>query len=192
MTDSPLKTRDRSATGDRTRRAILDAAALEIALNPNATMAQVAQAARMARSTVHRYFPERISMLDALRQRADEEVYGAYAQVDGMEGEARAQLMRLTHAYFERAELLIAAYVSLSPADKLAASGASDANTLRLVERGQADGSIDSKLHPVWVEKALWGLLYASWITTVNGSVNRLDALNVLLESLDMLLTPRG
>ncbi|MDQ3577436.1 MAG: TetR/AcrR family transcriptional regulator, partial [Actinomycetota bacterium] len=41
----------------RTRRAILDAAISVLSRNPAASLAEVAEAAQVGRTTVHRYFP---------------------------------------------------------------------------------------------------------------------------------------
>lgn len=153
-------------------------------------MAQLAEHAQMARSTVHRHFPERGNLVEALRQRADHAVIAAYTQVGN--DVARVGLLRLAQAFFEHADLLIAAYISLPQADKAAALNATDPAMTMLVERGHADGSIDSALHPVWIEQALWGLLYASWKTAANGSLGRFDAQAVLLNAIDKLLAPKN
>ena len=50
----------------RTRKAILDAAMTVLADNPAAPLADIATAADVGRSTVHRYFPERIDLIRAL------------------------------------------------------------------------------------------------------------------------------
>ena len=57
-----------SATGlrGRTRRAILDAAMSVLADNPSASLSDIAAAAEVGRSTVHRYFAERTELIKAL------------------------------------------------------------------------------------------------------------------------------
>ena len=55
-----------SATKVRTRRAILDAAVGALARDASASLAEVASAAGVGRTTVHRYFPERADLLRAL------------------------------------------------------------------------------------------------------------------------------
>ncbi|MZD08700.1 TetR family transcriptional regulator [Streptomyces sp. SID5785] len=54
------------ADTERTIRAILEAAEELLAVEPGATMAQVAEAAGVARTTVHRRFATREALLDAL------------------------------------------------------------------------------------------------------------------------------
>lgn len=50
----------------RTRRAILDAAGTVLATDPTASLADIAAAAGVGRSTLHRYFAERTELLHAL------------------------------------------------------------------------------------------------------------------------------
>ncbi|MEU1179064.1 helix-turn-helix domain-containing protein [Streptomyces sp. NPDC005820] len=49
-----------------TRRAILDAAITLLATDPTASLSEVAAAAGVGRTTVHRYFPERSDLLAAI------------------------------------------------------------------------------------------------------------------------------
>ncbi|TGJ95488.1 TetR family transcriptional regulator, partial [Actinotalea fermentans ATCC 43279 = JCM 9966 = DSM 3133] len=59
---------DAPATGARarTRRAILDAAVSVFSSNQAASLGEVAQAAQVGRSTLHRYFPERADLMRAV------------------------------------------------------------------------------------------------------------------------------
>jgi AcrR family transcriptional regulator len=59
-------TRPLRADSERTMRAILDAADRVLAENPAATLQQIADAAGVARTTVHRRFASREALLDAL------------------------------------------------------------------------------------------------------------------------------
>lgn len=184
-----MDTSPRTSVADRTRNSVLYAAALELARDPGATMAQVAQAAQMARSTVHRHFPERESLVQSLRQRAAGEVRAAYAKVGN--DMALSGVLRLAQAFFEHADLLIAAYVTLPQADQRAMVNSTDPFMIALVDRGRMDGSIDSALDPAWVGQALWGLLHASWKTAASGVLSRFDAQAILLDALRRLLSPK-
>jgi AcrR family transcriptional regulator len=61
-------TRPLRADSERTMRAILDAADLVLAQDSAATLQQIADAAGVARTTVHRRFANREALLDALMQ----------------------------------------------------------------------------------------------------------------------------
>lgn len=54
-----------SGTRSRTRRAILGAAAEVLAHDRAATLAEIAKAAQVGRSTLHRYFPDRDVLVQA-------------------------------------------------------------------------------------------------------------------------------
>jgi serine phosphatase RsbU (regulator of sigma subunit) len=58
------------ADARRTRRRILDAARVRLAQDPRATMADVAAAARIGRSTLHRHFPTRLDLVRATESAA--------------------------------------------------------------------------------------------------------------------------
>ena len=62
MRDSP---QDGSGVRHRTRRAILGAAASVLARDRGATLAEVASAAGVGRSTLHRYFADREALIEA-------------------------------------------------------------------------------------------------------------------------------
>jgi AcrR family transcriptional regulator len=66
VTDRESAKRPLRADTERTIRTILEAAEGLLAVDPGATMAQVAQAAGVARTTVHRRFATREALLDAL------------------------------------------------------------------------------------------------------------------------------
>jgi serine phosphatase RsbU (regulator of sigma subunit) len=64
---------DRRVDAARNRRQILEAARTLFAKSPGATMAQIAQAAELGRSTLYRHFADREELLEALRGFAVEE-----------------------------------------------------------------------------------------------------------------------
>lgn len=187
-----MATRDRSGVSERTKQAILAAAATLIARDPNATMAEIASAAQTTRGTVHRHFPERADLVAALQEQARVEVDDAYQRARTTDGSARGQVLRLCEEFFERADLFIAAYVSLPQKDQIAAADAPDGALTALLEQGYRDLSIDTALPPVWIAQMLWGLIHASWRMYSRGICSRYDALRLLLVSFEKLLTPPG
>lgn len=70
---------EQSATRERTRKAILDAAVSVFASKPAATLSEIASAARVGRTTLHRYFPERSDLVDAVAAEATRAVGEAAA-----------------------------------------------------------------------------------------------------------------
>ena len=182
--------RDRSRAKERTRKAILDAAAALLARNPAATMGEIAEAAKTVRSTVHRHFAERADLIAALRAYAEEQLSEAAARARPHEGNGAEVLLRLCQEYFDRSDLLMGAYGGLTQAEDIESMASTDTDLHRLVERGHSDGSIDRSLSGVWVEQTLWSLLYAAWLLATAGKATRHEALTLFLQSFAKLLSP--
>ncbi|MGW7694593.1 TetR/AcrR family transcriptional regulator [Streptomyces asiaticus] len=82
-----------SATRTRTRRAILDATVARLSADHAASLADVAEAAGVGRTTVHRYFPERSDLLAAIGADVRDRVEAATARArldDGSQGPGTA------------------------------------------------------------------------------------------------------
>ncbi|MDS2172380.1 helix-turn-helix domain-containing protein [Nesterenkonia sp. CL21] len=190
-TEEPIR-RDRSQSMARTRRAILDAAVEMLRHDPAASMAAIAETAGTARSTLHRYFPERSDLIAALRELADEQVTRATERARLGEGTGSEALMRVCQEYFELDELIAVAYADFTQGDDLDSLEDMDAELLALVERGHADGTIDSTLSPEWIHILLWHLLDATWSMTATRRATKHEALTLCLRTLDKLTTPSG
>lgn len=182
--------RDRSRAKERTRRAILDAAAALLARNPSATIGEIAEAAETARSTVHRHFAERDDLISALRVYAEEQLAEAATRARLHEGSGAEVLLRLCQEYFDRSDLLMGAYGGLTQAEEIEGMASTDTDLHRLVERGHSDGSIDRSLLAVWIEQTLWSLLYAAWLLATAGKVTKHEALTLFLQSFAKVLSP--
>lgn len=177
-----------SRTSARTRQAILDAAAGVLARNPAASMSEIGDVARTARSTVHRHFPERADLLAALQAHAETVLADAATRARLNEGPAAEALLRLCTQYFESGDVLMGAYGGLGQAEELDSMEAMDGDLLTLVTRGHEDGSIDPALTPVWIQQTLWSLLYAAWLMAAAGQSSRHEALSLFLMSFRKML----
>ncbi len=102
----PISQMNESATRTRTRRAILDAAVAVLARNPGASLGEVAAAADVGRTTLHRYFAERADLLAGLVGYANELVGEATARAELSHGSAPDALARLCREYFELGDAL--------------------------------------------------------------------------------------
>ncbi|MCW4353446.1 TetR family transcriptional regulator [Hoyosella sp. YIM 151337] len=182
--------RDRSQSMARTRQAILDAAVEMLRRDPAASMAAIADAAGTARSTLHRYFPERSDLIEALQELADEQVTRATERARPEEGTGNEALMRVCQEYFELDELIAVAYGDFTQGDDLETLDDMDADLLALVERGHADGTIDPTLSPEWIHILLWHFLDAAWSMTATRRATKHEALTLCLRTLDKLITP--
>ncbi|WP_191090022.1 TetR/AcrR family transcriptional regulator [Nesterenkonia ebinurensis] len=188
-TEKPIR-RDRSRSMARTRQAILDAAVETLRRDPAASMAAIAETAGTARSTLHRYFPERSNLIAALQELADEQVTRATERARPNEGTGNEALMRVCQEYFELDELIAVAYADFTQGDDLETLDDMDADLLALVERGHADGTIDPTLSPEWLHILLWHLLDAAWSMTATRRATKHEALTLCLRTLDKLTKP--
>ncbi|BBG04844.1 MULTISPECIES: TetR/AcrR family transcriptional regulator [Pseudonocardia] len=151
-----------SPTKERTRRAILRAAIEVLSGNPGAALGEVAEAAGVARSTLHRYYPDRATLAAAV----DSFVVGEYADAirrsrpdDGTGLEAYTRLCgemidaREVFAWWMRGEIT----------EEDAADNEEDRLVAGIVHRGHADGTIDRELDADWLAGHIWCGLFAAF-----------------------------
>ncbi|TWF79626.1 TetR family transcriptional regulator [Pseudonocardia hierapolitana] len=181
-----------SGTRARTRRAILDAAVRVLSQQSSASLAEVAAAAGVGRTTMHRYFPERADLLTGISHDLLEQIAAATERARPDLGPAVAALERLCQAYFALGDGLLLTmnepYLFTDPVWQKESE--SDRALLRLVERGHAEGTIDPGLSPLWVQTVLWSLLYAAWMHARDDEVPEHDALALCLRTLRKAVAP--
>ncbi|MEV7286941.1 TetR/AcrR family transcriptional regulator [Streptomyces sp. NPDC093252] len=165
-----------SGTRNRTRRAILDAAASVLARDRRATLAEIAQAADVGRSTLHRYFPDRdrllhAAVLDSL-EIIDRAVHDA-ATEQGPPDEAMRRLVAAVVGVGHRMLFVFGEPQIFEDAAAEQAEGedATERLILALVERGQRDGVFDSGVSATWIMQVLWALVYAGAEAAQSGTV---------------------
>ncbi|MFY1636351.1 TetR/AcrR family transcriptional regulator [Solwaraspora sp. WMMB335] len=191
MTGAPVGVA-RTATRARTRRAILDAAVTVLCRDPAAALGEIAVEAGVGRTTLHRYFPERTDLLDGLSRHVLERIATATERARTDEGLAVVALARLCQEYFALGDALALIFSDpqIACRPEWSEQTSADRTLLRLVERGHADGSIDSEVDPLWAQQLLWALLYASWQHVNDNSVARYDALGHCLRTLRKAFAP--
>ena len=139
----------------RTRQAILDAAVSVLCRRASASLAEVAEAAHVGRTTVHRYFPERANLVDALSLHMLAQLRAALRRARLDEGPGREAVLRAVRELFDLGDILMA----MSAGDpefwerpEWQAEHETDVLLRGAVSRGHADGSIDpslvAELHP--------------------------------------------
>lgn len=173
-----------SATRVRTRRAILDAAVQVLARDGTASLGEVASAAGVGRTTLHRYFAERADLLAALVHYANERVGEATVRAELGHGSAPDALGRLCREYFELGDVLTVMFTGAIGAMEDEPEQPHDKDVIALIARGHADGTLDAELSPVWTLSLLWTMLYAAWSATREHSMPRHEALDQCLRSL--------
>jgi len=149
-----------SGVKNRTRQAIIDAAIRLLAGNPACSLGDIAAAAQVGRTTLHRYFGERADLLAAVATEGGERLERAATLADLDRGTGAEALLRLCREYFDLGSLLSLMFSGQAgecweSQDEQFLAG--------VIERGRADGSIDPALPPDWVITLLWSQLYAAW-----------------------------
>jgi AcrR family transcriptional regulator len=152
-----------SGSRRRTRRAILSAAASVLARDRTATLADIAEAAEVGRTTLHRYFPDRDGLL---RATIDDSIEAIEQCVDGaaLEHDPPLEAMRaLITAMVGVGDRLMFLFGDPRTLEDYPSGGPpmnADDPTIALIERGQAHGVFDAQLSAVWIRHVLWALVY--------------------------------
>ncbi|GAA2660381.1 MULTISPECIES: TetR/AcrR family transcriptional regulator [Actinosynnema] len=181
-----------SGSRARTRRAILDAAVRELSANAAVPLGEIATAAGVGRTTLHRYFPERADLLVAVTAFMEEQIASATGRARLDDGSARAALGRLCQEYFELGDVLTLMFTSpVSPSGReWDYEMPSDHRVRDAVDRGHAEGDIDAALSREWVLNMVWSLLFTTWDMVSTQGAPKHEALTQCLRTLDKALTP--
>ncbi|WP_410652525.1 TetR/AcrR family transcriptional regulator [Amycolatopsis sp. cmx-4-54] len=173
----------------RTRRAILDAAIETLTKQPSATLADIAAAANVGRTTVHRYFAERSDLIDAISHDALDKISQSTQRARLEDGPVPAALARLCQEYFEHADIfqLLFTMPDLVTRPEWEEESEDDRLLMRLIERGHAEGSIDPAMTKEWLLQLLWSMLYTAW-ELGRGKTPKHEALTLCLRSLEKVI----
>lgn len=152
-----------TATRNRTRVAILDAAMTLFGADPGAPLSAVATAAGVGRSTLHRYFPERDDLTLALLRHVHAASNAAIAAAHPDLGPPLPALRRVIEGQFELGPILNSTYND--PRVR------SDPELRRELELGdEAVAAALSRaagpergLPPGWSRRVFWAMLVAGW-----------------------------
>ncbi|ANY07274.1 TetR family transcriptional regulator [Pseudonocardia sp. HH130630-07] len=157
-----VQDREESPTRERTRRAILRAAIGVLAAHPGAAVGEVAEAAGVARSTLHRYYPDRAALEAAVGAFVLAEYGAAVQRARPGEGTGLAAYTRLCGELLDAQEVF-AWWMRTEVTDEMPAETDSDRQVAAVVRRGHDDGSIDPSLDAEWLTNHIWCGLFAAF-----------------------------
>lgn len=163
----------------RTRRAILEAAPLVLYRDRGATLADIAKAAGVGRSTLHRHFPDRAALLSAVVADSVEAVQRSVAEADPDNGPALEAMRRLVAAMVQVGDHLLFLFGDSRTFEDAGSGGEEwgaseeDGGVKELVRRGQEEGDFDPELTPEWIEGVLWALVYTGCEMVERGDMPR-------------------
>lgn len=157
----------------RTRAAILAATASVLADDRSATLPDIARAAGVGRTTVHRYFNDRESLV---REATSDAVRILEAVLEGAgvdDGPAVDAMRRVIAAMVAIGDRIVFLFGDPRVMESLRPHQQPNGDVLvtRLIERGQRDGTFDSELPALWIKHALWSLVLRGCQDVRNGDL---------------------
>lgn len=164
-----------SGTRSRTRRAILDATVSVLGRNRTATLGEIAQAAEVGRSTLHRYFPDRDVLVQAAVEDALAYVGSQFAGAAIDQGAPAEAMRRLVTALVDAGPQILFVFGDPAIMDTLPddADDPTNAAMLDLIRRGQAEGAFDTEVEAAWIQDVIWALVYSGAEAAARGRLPR-------------------
>lgn len=160
-------------------RELLDVATALLVADPGASLADIAAAAGVSRTTIHNRYPTRQDLLVALALDGMDLVEVAYQDARLDEGDPVEALERLIVGLVplgSRLEFLLRER-SLDGVEEVEQRYAVlDAPVVALIERMRAVGLVSDGLPTWWVVEAAFGTVYAAWAAIADGRLARRDA----------------
>jgi len=189
------RTITRRADARRNVESILRAATECLGRSPDATLAEIAEAAGVGRVTLYGHFSSRAELLDAVMQHILEQGDAVLEPVD-LTGDPRKALARLIEASWEVLDrsrsILMAAQKELSPARIQELHHEPAARVARLVERGQAEGVFRSDVPVSWLVVTMHHLMHAAADEIQADRLTAEDAPGYIARTVLAAFTPPG
>ncbi|MBX9718459.1 MAG: hypothetical protein K2X36_06405 [Microbacteriaceae bacterium] len=169
--------------GERVDDPSLDELAAHLAKHPAATMQELAVAVGCSRSTLHRRYPRRDDLIDAITERALSALGEVWARhdadrwfADAADNAASTVSGYVTDLIDLGPYLLVivrATLMTLSPSPDIAAM---DAELEAAFRRGHRTGALDPDLSASWLVESLHALVYTAWEQVAAGRLAPRDA----------------
>lgn len=194
MTEQPVKPRKR-ADAVRNIEAILDAAAICLSDDFDASMAEIAAVAGVGRVTLYAHFPSRRELVDATVARAISEGNVALEGVD-LTGDARGALCRLIASSWltiaQIGSLVDAAQAELSPERMRELHEQPAMRVEQLIRRGQREGAFRADLPSSWLVALLHVTMHGAANEIREGRIVHTNAAFVIASSVLAAFTAPG
>ena len=182
----------RSGVRDRTRRAILGAAASVLARDRAATLAEIAEAAGVGRSTLHRHFADREELVAAAVEDSLAALGQAVEDAALDQGPPLEAMRRLVGAMAGVGDRLLFLFGDPRVLEGREGPAPSGGPVIELIERGQAEGAFDPEVSPGWVEHVLWALVYTAAEEANAGRLPRHGVTTTVIRTLENGIRGRG
>lgn len=192
-----VKQRERAVRSDaiRNREAILEAAARRLTDDPNASLADIAQAAGVGRVTLYGHFSSREELLTALLHHSMARVETELSHVDlgGDPWQALDALVTSSWQVLSQLNALRGVVERSLSAHEL--EGSHDhprARVERLLARGRADGSFRTDQTLDWQVVCYFAILHGAAAELRAGHLTEREAVELLPQTIRALLRPQN
>ena len=169
----------------RTRRAILDAAMTLLADDPTTSLGDIATAAEVGRSTLHRYFPERSDLLRALALHVHALSNAAIARAEPDCGPPVEALRRVVECQLDLGPIVRFVYdgepTIMADPELAAELDTGDELIVEVLNRASCQGSAGP---PGWPRLVFWALLNAGYEALQLNSAPRVQIVDAIMASL--------
>ncbi|WP_053205626.1 TetR/AcrR family transcriptional regulator [Jiangella muralis] len=182
-----------SGVRQRTRRAILEAAATLWARDFSASLGDIADRAEVSRSTLHRYFPERQALVDALLLDSQAQVETAWDAAVAASSTPIETVENIMTAIVDLADQIL--FLFSDPA-RFAGNpnwrDDEDEALPDLIRAAQRDGDLDPAIDPAFVIGVMYSLIYVTAESVSTGALPRHKATETLVRVFRHGLSPRA
>ncbi|MEU5883014.1 TetR/AcrR family transcriptional regulator [Spirillospora sp. NPDC047279] len=184
-----------SGARGRTRRAILSAAARVLARDRSATLADIAAAADVGRSTLHRYYADRDVLVQAVVEDSLAVLQEATEGAGLDQGPPADALRRLVAALVDVGDRALFLWGDPRVLEGYPTAGDPDCEPvddpmIELIERGQAEGAFDPGVSAQWIQHVVWGLIYTGAEDAAYGRIPRHGVAQLVIRTLENGIRP--
>jgi TetR/AcrR family transcriptional regulator, mexCD-oprJ operon repressor len=191
MTTEPTG-RNLRADAQRNRAAIIDAAVTCLAVNPRASMAEIAQGAGVGRVTLYGHFSSRRDLVEAIVEATMREADAQLAPLD-LDGYPRAALdLLITSSWrmIDRFHGVVGAAEHELGVDRIRDHhDQAMFRVRRLIEGGQADGSFRTDQSAGWIAACFFAVLHGASAEIRAGRLRETEAGPVLTSTIQSLVS---
>jgi AcrR family transcriptional regulator len=172
----------------RTKGAILNAAASVLARDRTATLPDIATAADVGRTTIHRYFPDRETLIHATIEDSIQAVQQSVVDAALDQGSPVDAMRRAVAAMVAVGDRLMFLFGDPRALESYGATGApmpADDPVIELIKRGQAEGLFDAELSAEWIQHVLWVVVLRGCEDADNGGLPRHGVTSTVIRTIE-------
>jgi AcrR family transcriptional regulator len=173
---------------------LLDSAAAVLALDPSATLHDIAEGAGVGRATLHRHFPSRRDLVRTLTLDALYRLEAATSHIDDMaetSGEALQLLVAAVVPLGDRYRFLTSEPLRHDDVEIRVVYDKRHSRMTDLAQALKAEALIAPEIPTAWVVATIDALIFAAWEAVEAGDVARRDAPALVYRTLVSGMAPK-